>query len=57
MSFSLMISIANNFKKTRVKLELLADIKTLLLVQKRANGGICHSTNKYVKDNDKYMKD
>ena len=57
MSFSLMISMANNFKKTRVKLELLADIKTLLLVQKRTNAGICHSTNKYVKDNDKYMKD
>ena len=48
-----MISIENSFKKTRVKLELLADINTLLLVKKKNNGGICHSTNKYVKDNDK----
>ena len=30
-----MISIENSFKKTRVKLELLADINTLLLVKKK----------------------
>ena len=28
----------------------------LLLVEKRIRGGICHSINRYVNDNYKYMK-
>ena len=43
-------------KKTRVRLELLTDIDMLLLVEKGIRGGICHSTHKYAKANNKYMK-
>ena len=31
------------FKKTKIKLELLADIDMLLMVEKGIGGGICHS--------------
>ena len=40
-------------KKTRVRLELLTDIDMLLLVEKGIRGGICHSTHKYAKANNK----
>ena len=29
----------------------------LLVVEKRIRGGVCHSFNRYVKANNKYMKD
>ena len=45
------------FKKTEVKLELLADIDMLLMVEKGIRGGICHVIHPYAKANDKYMKD
>ena len=44
-------------KKSKVKLELLTDIDTLLMVEKGIRGGICHFINRYTKANNKYMKD
>ena len=44
-------------KKTEVKLELLTDIDTLLMVEKEIRGGICHAIHQYAKANNKYMKD
>ena len=44
---------ANNFKKTKVKLDLLTYINTLLMVEKPIRGGICH----HAKANNKYIKD
>ena len=44
------------FKKTNVKLDLLTDINMLLMVEKGIRGGICHSTYRYAKANNKYMK-
>ena len=34
---------ASNFKKAKVKLDLLTDIDLLLMVEKDIRGGICHS--------------
>ena len=44
-------------KKTIVKLELLIDTDVLLMVEKEIRNGLCHSINRYVKANNKYMKD
>ena len=44
-------------KKTDVKSELLTHIDKLLMIEKGIWGGICHSINRYVKANNKYMKD
>ena len=43
-------------KKTKVKLDLLTDIDMLLMV-KSFRGGIFHSIYRYLKANNKYMKD
>ena len=43
-------------KKVKVKLDLLTDIDTLLMVEKGIRGGICHSVYRYAKANNKYMK-
>ena len=43
-------------KRTKVELELLADVAMLLKVEKGITGGIFHSVNTYVKANNKYMK-
>ena len=48
---------ASSFKKTKVELELLANIGMLLMVEKGIRGGICHSVNRYAKVNNKYVKD
>ena len=44
-------------KKTKVKLDLLTDIDMLLMVRKGIRGGIYHAIYRYVKVNNKYMKD
>ena len=44
-------------KKTKVKLDLLADIALLLMEEKDIREGICHSMYLYAKVNNKYMKD
>ena len=33
------------FKKTELKIELLTDIDTLMMVEKGTRGGICHATH------------
>ena len=43
--------------KTKVKLDVLTDINTLLMAQRGIRGGICHSVYRYAKANNKYMKD
>ena len=43
-------------KKTGIRLELLTDTDMLLMVEKGIRGGICHSIHKYLKVNNKYMK-
>ena len=43
-------------KKTKVELELLTDIDMLLMVEKETRGGICLAIHRYVKANNKYMK-
>ena len=42
--------------KTGEKLELLTDIDMLLMVEKAIRGGIHHVIHRYVKGNNKYMK-
>ena len=43
-------------KKTNIELEPLTDYDMLLMVEKGIRGGICHSTHKYPKANNKYIK-
>ena len=43
-------------KKTEIKLELLADISMLLVVEKGIKGGVCYAIHGYAKANNKYMK-
>ena len=44
-------------KKTKVKLDLLTNIDMLFMAEKGIRGRICHSIYRYVKANNKYMKD
>ena len=44
-------------EKTKVKLDLLTNINMLLMLEKGIRGGICHSFYRYVKANNKCMKD
>ena len=43
-------------KKTGVKLELLTDIDMLSMIEKGTRSGICETTHRYAKANNKYMK-
>ena len=43
-------------KKPNIELELLSDYDMLLMVEEGLRGGICHSIHRYVKANNKYMK-
>ena len=50
------ISMASLFEKDRVKLELITDYDMLLMTEKGIRGGICQATHRYVKANNKHMK-
>ena len=43
--------------KTEVKIELLTDIDMLLMVERGIRGGMFHAIHRYVKANNRYMKD
>ena len=42
--------------KTGIELELLIDVDMLLMVEKGISGGIWHAIHRYVKANNKHMK-
>ena len=43
-------------KKKNIKLELLTDYDMLLMLEEGIRSGICHSIHRYVRANNKYMK-
>ena len=43
-------------KKTEVKLNILTDYHMLLMIEEGIRGGMCQSTHRYAKANNKYMK-
>ena len=57
MYLSSWVSMASNFKKTKIKLDLLTATNMLLMVENGIREGICHSVDQYAKANNKFMKD
>ena len=57
VSFSPWIILSSSFKEKKVKLELLTDTESLLMVEKGIRGGICPSITRQVKANNKCKKD
>ena len=47
---------ANMLKKTNVNLELFTDVDMLLMIRAGTTSGMCQSTHRYAKANNKYMK-
>ena len=56
LSYRIRLARQAALKKTKVKLDLLTDIDLLLMADKGIRG-ICYATHRYVKANNKYMKD
>ena len=51
------ISIRRSLKNTKIKLHLIADIDLLLAILKGMRDEICDTIHRYVKANNKYIKD
>ena len=51
------LALQADLEKTKVISDILTDIYMLLMVEKGVRGGICHSTYRYAKANNKYMED
>ena len=54
--FCTSISMASRHKNTKVILDLLTEFDILLMVKKAIRGEICHAIYRYVKVNNKHMK-
>ena len=52
----LILCLHQEIKKANVKLELLRNNDTLLMVEEGIRGGMCQAVYRYVKANNKYMK-
>ena len=52
----LILCLHQEIKKTDVELELLRDNDMLLVVEEGIRGGMCQAVYRYVKANNKYMK-
>ena len=46
-----------DFKKIKVKFDLLTDIDILVMVENNIRDGTCHAIHQYVKATNKYTKD